>query len=381
MSEPLVNEQPDLSDLTGSPGPKRKREATSPSAQRNPKRVAPQANMDTASFIERAVQHLADVENANANNSNSNSNNNGVNVADFTALQQAAREGTEAADTSNATSTAQAVLGMYPTLHIPSSTEEQFAAQAAAEANGHHNALAGLDDPSPQVQHQSPEQQPQAGQPQAPPPPQLQAEPQPEAQVHQQHDHVQPEHDGQKQHDMTSPDDYAKDPSVSESAVPQNNSKDGVADASDGSSRYHVVLPYVKPTVGSEEWHKMRKDNHKEVERRRRETINEGINELAKIVPGCEKNKGSILQRACQFITQLKENEQHNIEKWTLEKLLTEQAITELSTSNDKLKAECERLYREFETWKRVAQNAGLEAPLQTNDKEEAAPTTTEDKS
>lgn len=98
-----------------------------------------------------------------------------------------------------------------------------------------------------------------------------------------------------------------------------------------------------KPAVGTDEWHRVRKDNHKEgksklgspfgsshapcwadpggvVERRRRETINEGINELAKIVPGCEKNKGSILQRAVSFITQLRENETQNIEKWTLEK-------------------------------------------------------------
>lgn len=90
--------------------------------------------------------------------------------------------------------------------------------------------------------------------------------------------------------------------------------------------------------------------NPTSVERRRRETINEGINELAKIVPGCEKNKGSILQRAVVFITQLKENETQNIEKWTLEKLLTEQAIAELSASNDKLKAEIERLYGELET-------------------------------
>ncbi|PQE26115.1 putative CBF1-centromere binding factor 1 protein [Rutstroemia sp. NJR-2017a BBW] len=119
-----------------------------------------------------------------------------------------------------------------------------------------------------------------------------------------------------------------------------------------------VVAP--KPVVGSDEWHKVRKDNHKEVERRRRETINEGINELAKIVPGCEKNKGSILQRAVQFITQLKENETQNIEKWTLEKLLTEQAIAELSASNDKLKTECERAWREVETWKKTCQSAGL---------------------
>ncbi|KAI9805219.1 MAG: hypothetical protein M1825_001055 [Sarcosagium campestre] len=119
-----------------------------------------------------------------------------------------------------------------------------------------------------------------------------------------------------------------------------------------------------KPAVGSEEWHRVRRDNHKEVERRRRETINEGINELAKIVPGCEKNKGSILQRAVSFITQLKDNESQNIEKWTLEKLLTEQAIAELSASVDKLKSECERAWREAETWKKACQSAGID-PLE----------------
>lgn len=98
------------------------------------------------------------------------------------------------------------------------------------------------------------------------------------------------------------------------------------------------------------------------VERRRRETINEGINELAKIVPGCEKNKGSILQRAVSFITQLKDNESQNIEKWTLEKLLTEQAIAELSASNDKLKIECERAWREAESWKKICQSTGIES-------------------
>lgn len=96
------------------------------------------------------------------------------------------------------------------------------------------------------------------------------------------------------------------------------------------------------------------------VERRRRETINEGINELSKIVPGCEKNKGSILARAVQFITQLKENETQNIEKWTLEKLLTEEAIKELSSSCDKLKNECQRAWTECEQWKKAAQSAGV---------------------
>ena len=96
------------------------------------------------------------------------------------------------------------------------------------------------------------------------------------------------------------------------------------------------------------------------VERRRRETINEGINELAKIVPGCEKNKGSILQRAVQFITQLKENESQNIEKWTLEKLLTDQAIAELSTTAEKFKTDYTNAYAELQVYKRACEKAGI---------------------
>ncbi|KAI4229870.1 MAG: hypothetical protein L6R36_000516 [Xanthoria steineri] len=119
-----------------------------------------------------------------------------------------------------------------------------------------------------------------------------------------------------------------------------------------------------KPSVGSEEWHKVRKDNHKEVERRRRETINEGINELAKIVPGCEKNKGSILQRAVEYITSLKANETRNIEKYSREKMLMEGVVQELSTSVDELKAELHRANRETAGWKKIAVDAGLESKI-----------------
>ncbi|KAG5420119.1 CBF1 [Candida metapsilosis] len=107
-----------------------------------------------------------------------------------------------------------------------------------------------------------------------------------------------------------------------------------------------------KPQHGSEEWHKQRKDNHKEVERRRREAINVGIKELAELIPTRDTNKTQILQRAVEYIKRLKENENNNIEKWTLEKLLTEQAVSELSASNEKLKQELERAYREIERLK-----------------------------
>ncbi|KAK7428907.1 basic helix-loop-helix protein [Neonectria magnoliae] len=305
MAESMLAEHPDLSSLTTSPGlgnspiQKRKRESNSPGLNRI-KRHAPAAHMSDTSFMDSALDA---------------GQGSGVSVADFNALQQAAQgEHPEAPDPASATSTAQAALGMYPTLHVPPSTEEQFAAQAHSEPDHTHDT--SFND--------------------VPPPPDGLLDP---PQV------VPP------QHQQTPPN------GVQQHTVP----------------RYSSSVSNPKPTVGSEEWHKMRKDNHKEVERRRRETINEGINELAKIVPGCEKNKGSILQRAVSFISQLKENEQQNIEKWTLEKLLTEQAITELSASNDKLKQECERLYRELETWKRVAQNAGLEPP-QPKEENTAAP-------
>ncbi|KAL0931786.1 helix-loop-helix DNA-binding domain-containing protein [Colletotrichum truncatum] len=316
----VIGDHPDLSELAQSPSPgqKRKRDMSESTSPGRAKRTSAGPDTDTTAFIENAI------EAANAAAAN------GVNVADFSALQQAAAaEHSEAADPANASSTAAAALGMYPTLHVPPSTEEQFAAQTSNEPT-HQDHTFGHADVSPPdglMSSLPTVPQPTNGVQGVPP-----------QQPHQAHQPPQPQQ-------------------------PQHRYSTG-----------SVGAPTKKPDVGSEEWHKMRKDNHKEVERRRRETINEGINELAKIVPNCEKNKGSILQRAVTFINQLKENETQNIEKWTLEKLLTEQAIAELSASNDKLKQECERLYKELETWKRVAQNAGLSYP-QANKEEPAATT------
>ncbi|KAF8181051.1 hypothetical protein BJ912DRAFT_854933, partial [Pholiota molesta] len=102
--------------------------------------------------------------------------------------------------------------------------------------------------------------------------------------------------------------------------------------------------------MGSDEWSRQRKDNHKEVERRRRGNINEGINELGRIVPSGsgEKAKGAILSRAVQYIHHLKENEARNIEKWTLEKLLMDQAMGDLQAQLEEVKRlwEEERMVR-----------------------------------
>lgn len=194
-----TTEQPDLSTMAGSPGQKRKRDAQSPETQRA-KRTAPPAAMsaDTAAFIENAIEAT---QAATAG---------GVNVADFSALQQAAAEHSEPTDASNATSTAQAALGMYPTLHVPASTEEQFAAQSGTDADQAHDASF-----DPEV--------------------------------------TQPE--GIMDASAVSSDQQQPPPPASNGVQPSGHRYPTSSSTSNP-----------KPSVGSEEWHKMRKDNHKEGE-------------------------------------------------------------------------------------------------------------------
>ncbi|KAF9106406.1 basic helix-loop-helix protein [Mortierella sp. AM989] len=115
--------------------------------------------------------------------------------------------------------------------------------------------------------------------------------------------------------------------------------------------------PPAKPVAGSAEWHKMRRDNHKEVERRRRETINDGINDLSKAVPNCDKNKGSILRQAVKYIqTILAENERLagevellatsklDLDKFILEKSVAEATYQTLSVQHEQLKRDYDEL-------------------------------------
>lgn len=118
-----------------------------------------------------------------------------------------------------------------------------------------------------------------------------------------------------------------------------------------------------KPLPGTEEWAKLRRDNHKEVERRRRETINDGINELAKVVPNSEKNKGAILRQAAKYIHTIQEAhdkmaaEVESIsslieerEKALLEKNLAQSALNQLNTQHEQLKRDFDSLQVEIET-------------------------------
>lgn len=71
-------------------------------------------------------------------------------------------------------------------------------------------------------------------------------------------------------------------------------------------------------------------------------------------MPNCEKNKGAVLQRAVQYIAKLQDEATQNIDKWTFEKLVTEQAINDLSSKLG-------RAWTEKEAWKRLAREAGVD--------------------
>ncbi|CAO3572107.1 unnamed protein product [Mortierella alpina] len=127
-----------------------------------------------------------------------------------------------------------------------------------------------------------------------------------------------------------------------------------------------VVTKTEKPAPGTDEWHKLRRDNHKEVERRRRENINQGITELTRVVPNCDKNKGVILRQAVRYIYTIKETQerlqaeaaqrdaassivQQEREKAIVEKEVAQTQLQSLMTEHEQLKRDFEALRKEYE--------------------------------
>jgi len=101
-----------------------------------------------------------------------------------------------------------------------------------------------------------------------------------------------------------------------------------------------------------------RKENHKEVERRRRDNINLGISELAKIVPDCEKNKGSILQKSVEYIKYLQKTNLATIEKWREEKKDGEDKMKPILEEIARLRGENEYLRQELQNPKETNNGA-----------------------
>lgn len=113
--------------------------------------------------------------------------------------------------------------------------------------------------------------------------------------------------------------------------------------------------------AGSEAWKQQRKDSHKEVERRRRENINMAINSLSGLLPVKESSKAAILSRAAEYIQKLKETENANIEKWTLQKLLSEQTASQLSRTNEKLQVELANAFKEIDFLKNLLKKNNIQ--------------------
>jgi hypothetical protein len=77
--------------------------------------------------------------------------------------------------------------------------------------------------------------------------------------------------------------------------------------------------------------------------------------------------KGAIIAGAVQYIQELKQNEASNIEKWTLEKLLMDQAVSELGNQLEHARRENERL-REILEGEDLSADIPRPAPQQQDD-------------
>ena len=100
----------------------------------------------------------------------------------------------------------------------------------------------------------------------------------------------------------------------------------------------------------------MQQINSAKVERRRREVINEGIENIAKIVPGSEKNKGAILQRTAQYIQDL----QDRISKFDTERQTLDVTIKELSKRIDLSREAMKQTMADANKWQQRCRDAGL---------------------
>ena len=97
--------------------------------------------------------------------------------------------------------------------------------------------------------------------------------------------------------------------------------------------------------------------NTYQVERRRREVIHEGIENIAKLVPGTEKNKGAILGRTAQYVQELQEQ----VAKFPTERTTYDIAIKELTKRIDQSKDALKQAYAESNKWQQRCRDAGLQ--------------------
>jgi FtsZ-binding cell division protein ZapB len=83
--------------------------------------------------------------------------------------------------------------------------------------------------------------------------------------------------------------------------------------------------------------------------------INEGIDRLAKLVPGPEKNKGAILGRVHLFIESCKDKDV----KFDSERQLLRVTVDELTKRNETLRQSARQAWNESNKWQERCRNLG----------------------
>lgn len=96
------------------------------------------------------------------------------------------------------------------------------------------------------------------------------------------------------------------------------------------SSNANPSISTNNPVKDTDSYTKQRKENHKNVEKKRRETINDGIKRLANLVPNPDKNKSRIINQAADYIERILEEGRGQRERATGERVALEKEVREL---------------------------------------------------
>ncbi|KAK8858737.1 hypothetical protein IAR55_002966 [Kwoniella newhampshirensis] len=112
--------------------------------------------------------------------------------------------------------------------------------------------------------------------------------------------------------------------------------------------------------IEPQEYARIKKDSHKEVERRRRENINDGINEIAQLIPGGmeKQGKGTLLKRAAQHISELTEKLARAADELTKQAVETQNWRTEHGHALVRLSEEESRSLRFETSWREAEDRA-----------------------
>ena len=104
----------------------------------------------------------------------------------------------------------------------------------------------------------------------------------------------------------------------------------------------------------------------KNVEKKRRETINHGIDAIQALLPNKEANKSAILEAAARYIQELKdsdaalrENEQSNTERWAQAKFALDITVLDLSSQRDYWRNYANTVLNQKEALAHAARQAG----------------------